>query len=198
MSKKYFIVKTKADESIAQLVEDGFFEEWCQIPKRNMETGDIVFLYDMNLTGEAKDKKWLPFKCVAELTGVGDAMMRMRLLYEIDYTKLKFDKDEKAIVAKMQQGSDGVYELEEQKIISKLEEQNNENIVKRVCKELGITQRELAERMKVNEVTVRQWSSKGEVMPNVEATLNLLLENHRLKAQLKDLKSFAELIKSLQ
>jgi len=198
MSKKYFIVKTKADESIAQLVEDGFFEEWCQIPKRNMETGDIVFLYDMNLTGEAKDKKWLPFKCVAELTGVGDAMMRMRLLYEIDYTKLKFDKDEKAIVAKMQQGSDGVYELEEQKIISKLEEQNNENIVKRVCKELGITQRELAERMKVNEVTVRQWSSKGEVMPNVEVTLNLLLENHRLKAQLKDLKSFAKLIKSLQ
>lgn len=73
-----------------------------------------------------------------------------------------------------------------------------QNIVKRVCKELGITQRELAERMKVNEVTVRQWSSKGEVMPNVEATLNLLLENHRLKAQLKDLKSFAELIKSLQ
>ena len=198
MSKKYFIVKTKADESRAQLVEDGFFEEWCQIPKRNMETGDIVFLYDMNLTGEAKDKKWLPFKCVAELTGVGDAMMRMRLLYEIDYTKLKFDKDEKAIVAKMQQGSDGVYELEEQKIISKLEEQNNENIVKRVCKELGITQRELAERMKVNEVTVRQWSSKGEVMPNVEVTLNLLLENHRLKAQLKDLKSFAKLIKSLQ
>lgn len=73
-----------------------------------------------------------------------------------------------------------------------------DNIVKRVCKELNITQRELAERMKVNEVTVRQWSSKGEVMPNVEATLNLLLENHRLKAQLKDLKSFAELIKSLQ
>ena len=198
MSKKYFIVKTDADEAIAKLVEDGFFEEWRQIPKRNMETGDVVFLYDMNLTGEAKDKKWLPFKCVAELTGVGDAMMRMRLLYEIDYTKLKFDKDEKAIVAKMQQGSDGVYELEEQRIISKLEEQNNENIVKRVCKELGITQRELAERMKVNEVTVRQWSSKGEVMPNVEVTLNLLLENHRLKAQLKDLKSFAELIKSLQ
>ena len=198
MSKKYFIVKTKADESIAQLVEDGFFEEWCQIPKRNMETGDIVFLYDMNLTGEAKDKKWLPFKCVAELTGVGDTMMRMRLLYEIDYTKLKFDKDEKAIVANMQQGSDGVYELKEQGIISKLEEQNNKNIVKRVCKELGITQRELAERMKVNEVTVRQWSSKGEVMPNVEVTLNLLLENHHLKAQLKDLKSFAELIKSLQ
>ena len=198
MSKKYFIVKTDADEAIARLVEDGFFEEWRQIPKKNMETGDVVFLYDMNLTGEAKDKKWLPFKCVAELTGVGDAMMRMRLLYEIDYTKLKFDKDEKAIVAKMQQGSDGVYELEEQRIISKLEEQNNENIVKRVCKELGITQRELAERMKVNEVTVRQWSSKGEVMPNVEVTLNLLLENHRLKAQLKDLKSFAELIKSLQ
>ena len=126
MSKKYFIVKTWADQSIAQLVEDGFFEEWRQIPKKNMEMGDVVFLYDMNLRGEAKDKKWLPFKCVAELTGVGSKTMGLRLLYEIDYTKLKFDKDETAIIATMQRGSDGVYELKEQGIISKLEEQSNE------------------------------------------------------------------------
>lgn len=196
MSKKYFIVKTKADESIAQLVEDGFFEEWCQIPKRNMETGDIVFLYDMNLTGEAKDKKWLPFKCVAELTGVGDAMMRMRLLYEIDYTKLKFDKDEKAIVAKMQQGSDGVYELEEQRIISKLEEQNNENIVKRVCKELGITQRELAERVDIPESTVARW--KGGDLPRLaELYLNALLENIELKSKLEAIKKAHEIVSNL-
>ncbi|MFC2572653.1 MAG: hypothetical protein ACFNUU_09780 [Campylobacter sp.] len=125
MSKKYFIAKTDADEAIARLVEDGFFEEWCQTPKKNMEMGDVVFLYDKDLTRKAKDKKWLPFKCVAELTGVGSKTMGLRLLYEIDYTKLKFDKDEKAIVAKMQQGT-GVYELKEQGIISKLEEQSNE------------------------------------------------------------------------
>ena len=44
MSKKYFIVKTKADESIARLVEDGFFEEWCQIPKRKYGDGRRRFL----------------------------------------------------------------------------------------------------------------------------------------------------------
>ena len=73
-----------------------------------------------------------------------------------------------------------------------------QNIVKRVCKELGITQRELAEILKVNEGTVRQWSSKGEVMPNVEVTLNLLLENHKLKMRIDKIKGFAELIQELQ
>lgn len=73
-----------------------------------------------------------------------------------------------------------------------------QNIVKRVCKELGITQRELAEILKVNEGTVRQWSSKGEVMPNVEVTLNLLLENHQLKMRIDKIKGFAELIQELQ
>ena len=195
MSKKYFIVKTKADESIAKLVEDGFFEEWRQIPKRNMETGDVVFLYDMNLTGEAKDKKWLPFKCVAELTGVGDAMMRMRLLYEIDYTKLKFDKDEKAIIANMQQGSDGVYELKEQGIISKLEEQNNENIVKRVCKELGITQRELAERIGMSADSLNTAVSNGKISKMTEAAVKLVAEVESLKKDLEKYENLRNAIK---
>ncbi|WP_230853926.1 helix-turn-helix domain-containing protein [Campylobacter concisus] len=197
MSKKYFIVKTDADQSIAQLVEDGFFEEWCQTPKKSMEMGDVVFLYDMNLTGEAKDKKWLPFKCVAELTDVGKETMSLRLLYEIDYTKLKFDKDEKVIVAKMQQGSDGVYELKEQGIISKLEEQNNENIVKRVCKELNITQRELAEIIKVNPGTPAQWVSKGEVPPTYQYLLELMLENKHLKEKIAKLTAFKELLNEI-
>ena len=196
MSKKYFIVKTWADQSIAQLVEDGFFEEWRQIPKKNMEMGDVVFLYDMNLRGEAKDKTWLPFKCVAELTGVGSKTMGLRLLYEIDYTKLKFDKDEKAIVAKMQQGTDGVYELKEQGIISKLEEQSNENIVKSVCKELGITQRELAERMDIPESTVARW--KGGDLPRLaELYLNALLENIELKSKLEAIKKAHEIVSKL-
>lgn len=195
MSKKYFIVKTDADEAIAKLVEDGFFEEWRQIPKRNMETGDVVFLYDMNLTGEAKDKKWLPFKCVAELTGVGDTMMRMRLLYEIDYTKLKFDKDEKAIVANMQQGSDGVYELKEQGIISKLEEQNNENIVKRVCKELGITQRELAERIGMSADSLNTAVSNGKISKMTEAAVKLVAEVESLKKDLEKYENLRNAIK---
>ena len=34
----------------------------------------------------------------------------------------------------------------------------NENIVKATCKELGITQKELAERMGVAEVTINKWA----------------------------------------
>lgn len=34
----------------------------------------------------------------------------------------------------------------------------NENIIKQTCKELGITQKELAEEMRVGENTVSQWS----------------------------------------
>ncbi len=73
-----------------------------------------------------------------------------------------------------------------------------DNIVKRVCKELNITQRELAEILKVNDVTVRQWSSKGEITPNTEVVLNLLLENHQLKMRLDKIKGFVELIQELQ
>ncbi|ERJ24897.1 hypothetical protein UNSWCS_1297 [Campylobacter concisus UNSWCS] len=35
-------------------------------------------------------------------------------------------------------------------------------------------------------------------MPNVEVTLNLLLENHQLKMRLDKIKGFAELIQELQ
>ena len=73
-----------------------------------------------------------------------------------------------------------------------------QNIIKQTCKELQITQRELAEIIKVNDGTVRQWSSKGDVMPNVEVTLNLLLENHKLKSQLDKIKGFAELLAEIQ
>lgn len=73
-----------------------------------------------------------------------------------------------------------------------------QNIIKQTCKELQITQRELAEILKVNEVTVRQWSSKGNIMPSVEVTLNLLLENHKLKSQLDKIKGFAELLTEIQ
>ena len=197
MSKKYFIVKTEADESIAQLVEDGFFEEWCQTPKKSMEMGDVVFLYDMNLTGEAKDKKWLPFKCVAELTDVGKETMSLRLLYEIDYTKLKFDKDEKVIVAKMQQGSDGVYELKEQGIISKLEEQNNENIVKRVCKELNLTYKQLGEAIGYGEEAVSKAARTGNISATMNKALLLYLENLELKNKLKTLDTLSAIIKEL-
>ena len=56
----------------------------------------------------------------------------------------------------------------------------------------------MADILKVNDGTIRQWSSKGEVMPNVEVTLNLLLENNKLKKQIEKLKSFSLLLEEIK
>ena len=40
-----------------------------------------------------------------------------------------------------------------------------ENIVKKTCKELGITQKELAERMSIHEETVSKWARNTTDVP---------------------------------
>lgn len=62
---------------------------------------------------------------------------------------------------------------------------SSENIVKKVCKELGITQKELAEMLGVNPSAVSQWNVETPKM--AEKTLELLLENHKLKKDLKEI-----------
>jgi len=51
-----------------------------------------------------------------------------------------------------------------------------ENIVKKTCEKLGITQKELAEKIGVNEGTVRNWSSKGNPPEWAIRFMKLLLE----------------------
>lgn len=71
-----------------------------------------------------------------------------------------------------------------------------QNIVKRVCKELGITQRELAERMDIPESTVARW--KGGDLPRLaELYLNALLENIELKSKLEAIKKAHEIVSNL-
>ena len=72
-----------------------------------------------------------------------------------------------------------------------------QNIVKRVCKELGITQRELAEIIKVNAGTPAQWVSKGEVPPTYQYLLELMLENKHLKEKIAKLTAFKELLNEI-
>ncbi len=55
-----------------------------------------------------------------------------------------------------------------------MELEKDNNIIKQTCKELGITQKELAEKIGVHEVTVRGWSSKGDIPLNTINHLNLL------------------------
>jgi len=63
-----------------------------------------------------------------------------------------------------------------------------ENIVKRTCKELGITQKELAERLGVSKPSVDRWASTGEIPESSKKLIKLLLENEKLSSELSELK----------
>lgn len=59
----------------------------------------------------------------------------------------------------------------------------NENIVKLTCKELGMTQKELAEMLEVQPTAVSNWAN-GQIPKMAQLALELLLENRSLKADL--------------
>jgi len=64
----------------------------------------------------------------------------------------------------------------------------DENIVKQTCKELGVTQKELSERLGVSKPSVDRWASTGEIPDSSKKLINFLLENEYLKQELKELK----------
>lgn len=69
------------------------------------------------------------------------------------------------------------------------------NIVKKVCTELGITQKELAEIMKINDVTVRNWSSKGQIPDSSIAFMELILENQKIIKENQEMKQALSILK---
>ncbi|MFX4240278.1 XRE family transcriptional regulator [Aliarcobacter butzleri] len=72
--------------------------------------------------------------------------------------------------------------------------QTEENLIKKACEEFQVTQKELAEIMKINDVTVRNWSSKGQIPESSKRHLRLLIENKKLSEELES-KKILELIK---
>ncbi|OCS09371.1 hypothetical protein CFTD6783_08370 [Campylobacter fetus subsp. testudinum] len=71
---------------------------------------------------------------------------------------------------------------------------SDENIVKRVCKELGITQRELAEILGVAPNTTAQWATQTQPPEMAIKFMNLLLEHNRLKEKYNHFKTAFDLI----
>ena len=64
----------------------------------------------------------------------------------------------------------------------------NENIVKKTCKELGITQKELAERVGVSETTLTNWARGATPIPEwAEKMFSLLIKE-------KDLDTIIEIV----
>lgn len=72
----------------------------------------------------------------------------------------------------------------------------DENIVKRVCKELGITQRELAERIGMSADSLNTAVSNNKISKMAENSINLILENESLKNELKKYEILKEALKN--
>jgi len=70
----------------------------------------------------------------------------------------------------------------------------DKNIVKEACKELNITQAELANIMGVNDVTVRSWSSKGNISDIGKNFINHLLKSKSNECKLNKFKKAFSLI----
>ncbi|MBR8464427.1 helix-turn-helix transcriptional regulator [Campylobacter sp. faydin G-24] len=74
-----------------------------------------------------------------------------------------------------------------------------ENIVKRVCSELGITQRELAERLGLHITAVQKWVANADDLPlQTQKVLELVLENHHLKSKVEKIDKILNLIDELK
>jgi len=73
----------------------------------------------------------------------------------------------------------------------------NKNIVKKVCKELGITQKELAEMLDIPTGTISRWASTNEIPKTAEIALNLLIENKKLKEKLNVLHLLKDTLENL-
>jgi transcriptional regulator with XRE-family HTH domain len=72
----------------------------------------------------------------------------------------------------------------------------NENIVKKVCKELGLTYKELGEKIGYSEGAINKAGHSGQVSKSMQKTIELLLENLELKKQLNDCKTLRETLNS--
>ncbi|MDR1461456.1 MAG: transcriptional regulator [Campylobacteraceae bacterium] len=71
----------------------------------------------------------------------------------------------------------------------------SENIVKKTCKELGITYKELGEKIGYSEGALKTASSTGNISEPMKKAIELYLEILRLKEVLTDFKTLTSIIK---
>ena len=72
-----------------------------------------------------------------------------------------------------------------------------ENIVKKVCKELGITQKELAEMLDIPAGTVSRWASTDEIPKTAKVALECMLELKECREKLEAIKKARDVITKL-
>ena len=70
-----------------------------------------------------------------------------------------------------------------------------ENIVKKVCKELGLTYKQLGEKIGVSESSLRSAASTGKISNQIKKAIGLYLENLELKKELQEFHTLKEMLK---
>jgi len=110
---------------------------------------------------------------------------------EANIGKIKADLEE----AKANRAYNGYKKRQKQE--QGLQEAMDDNIVKRVCKELGITQRELAERIGMSEGGLRSALSLGKITPQVEKACEMVLKIYELEKELENYKILQNALKSM-
>ncbi|MDX2323522.1 helix-turn-helix transcriptional regulator [Campylobacter hepaticus] len=73
---------------------------------------------------------------------------------------------------------------------------HKENIIKQVCEELNITQRQLSEMLQISESTIARWKN-GNLPRLTELFLKTMLENIELKRKLETIKKAHQIISEL-
>jgi len=80
--------------------------------------------------------------------------------------------------------------------MSKEEQEKELNIIKRTCKELGLTYKQLSEKIGYSEATINKLASTGEISEAIETAINLYVENLTLKTQIEEIETLKRLLKS--
>ena len=71
-----------------------------------------------------------------------------------------------------------------------------QNIIKKTCKELGLTYKQLGEKIGVKESTLNKLASTGEISEQIEAAIKLYIENEELKSKVEEIETLKRLLKS--
>lgn len=71
-----------------------------------------------------------------------------------------------------------------------------QNIIKKTCKELGLTYKQLGGKIGVKESTLNKLASTGEISEQIEAAIKLYIENEELKSKVEEIETLKRLLKS--
>ena len=74
-------------------------------------------------------------------------------------------------------------------------EDKEENIIKKTCKKLGLTYKELGEKIGYSEANLKNSVSRNQVSKQLEITINLYIKTIELQKEIENTKTFKQSLK---